>query len=79
MIEGVKPLNFLFPEIKANEVSAPMLRYFIEKAMIAAIDNDLIAPPYPKLKTISLFEKVNQNQELGRGQKIGFKLSMSSD
>ncbi|HEX9650133.1 MAG TPA: hypothetical protein VGA21_06210 [Cyclobacteriaceae bacterium] len=79
MIEGVKPLNFLFPEIKANKVSAPMLRYFIEKAMIAAIDNDLIAPPYPKLKTISLFEKVNQNQELGRGQKIGFKLSMSSD
>jgi hypothetical protein len=79
MIEGVKPLNFLFPEVEANVVSAPILRFFIEKAMIAAIDNDLIAPHYPELKTISLFEKVNQSQELGRGQKIGFRLSMSSD
>lgn len=79
MIEGVKPLNFLFPEITANIVSPPMLRYFIENAMIAAINNDLIAPPYPKLRTIRLVEKINENKELGRGKKIGFKLSMSTD
>ena len=79
LIEGVRPLNFLFPEISGNIISAEMLRYFIEHAMMAAIDNDLIAPPYPELRTIRWIEKVNQNQELGRGQKIGFKLSMSSD
>jgi len=79
LIEGVNPLNFLFPSIEANHVSAPVLRFFIENAMIAAIENDLIAPPYPELRTIKLIEKINQNQELGRGQKIGFRLSMSSD
>jgi len=79
LIEGVNPLNFLFPEIEANQVSAPMLRFFIEKAMIAAIENDLIAPAYPELRSVKLFEKINQNQQLGRGQKIGFQMSMSSE
>ncbi len=74
-IEGVKPLNFLFPDIKANLLAAPMINLFIEKAMVAALENDLVAPPYPKIKYVKLVQMINQNIELGRGHKIGFHMS----
>lgn len=74
-IEGIKPLAFIFPEISGNIVSAPILKHFIEKAMVAAIEHDLVAPAYPQLRTISLYEKINQHIGLGRGQKIGFQIS----
>ena len=40
-----------------------------------AIENDLMAPPYPQLKFITLCQKMEKTQELGLGQKIGFQLS----
>ncbi len=77
-IEGTKPLNFLFPDIAANSISSPMMRLFIENAMVAAIQNDLVAPAYPDIQRIRLVQKINQNQELGRGQKIGFQMKAMS-
>ena len=74
-IEGVKPLNFLFPDIGANLLAGPMINLFIEKAMVAALENDLVAPPYPKIKQVKLVQMINQNIELGRGHKIGFHMS----
>jgi hypothetical protein len=40
-----------------------------------AIDNDLIAPPFPDLRAITLNQKLERTQELGAGQKIGFQMS----
>jgi len=77
-IEGVKPLNFLFPDVEANVLASPMINLFIEKAMVAALENDLIAPPYPKIKHVKLVQMINQNMELGRGHKIGFQMGYES-
>jgi len=77
-VEGVKPLNFLFPDIGANLLAGPMINLFIEKAMIASLENDLVAPPYPKIKNVKLVQMINQNIELGRGHKIGFHMSYQS-
>jgi hypothetical protein len=34
-----------------------------------------MAPPYPQVKFITLFQKMEKTQELGAGQKIGFRMS----
>jgi hypothetical protein len=40
-----------------------------------AIENDLTAPPFPQVKFITLYQKLEKTQELGAGQKIGFQMS----
>ena len=40
-----------------------------------AIDNDLVAPPFPDVHAITLHQKIERTPELGAGKKIGFKMS----
>jgi hypothetical protein len=40
-----------------------------------AIENDLMAPPYPRVKFITLIQKLQHTPDLGGGQKIGFRMS----
>jgi hypothetical protein len=44
-------------------------------SLTIAIENDLMAPPFPQVQFITLFQKTEKTQELGAGQKIGFKMS----
>ncbi len=43
--------------------------------MTLAIENDLMAPPFPDVRFITLHQKMEKTQELGAGQKIGFRMS----
>jgi hypothetical protein len=40
-----------------------------------AIENDLMAMPYPQVKFITLYQKLEHTPDLGGGQKIGFRMS----
>ncbi len=74
-LEGAGQMNFLFQDIDNNIISRDWLRLIIEKAMAAAIDNDLIGPRYPDIQRITLKKKLGESMAAVRGEKIGFQMS----
>lgn len=47
----------------------------VKFSLLTAIENDLMAPPFPDVRFITLYQKLKKTQELGGGQKIGFRMS----
>lgn len=74
-IEGETQLTSLYESISAEPVTAADLQNIIKICLKIAIKNDLIAPPYPKVRSITLYQKNEHTIELGGGHKIGFRMS----
>ncbi|MEM0999310.1 MAG: hypothetical protein AAGN35_19795 [Bacteroidota bacterium] len=72
-IEGVRQLNFLYPDIAENEISPELLRIFIESVMLTAIGQDLRAPNYQDIQMIRLGTKI-KNQVTATAAKVGFQM-----
>jgi hypothetical protein len=70
-------------EVSNSVSSAPIvdqeINLLVKLAMAIAIENDLMAPPFPQVQFITLMQKMEKTQELGGGQKIGFKMSYQSN
>lgn len=77
-IEGVRPLNFLYPDIAQNDIDEGVIRSFIQSSMLAAIHTDLQAPPFQKIQVIPLGKKI-ANQMISGGEKVGFKMKMNRE
>ncbi|MBX2917384.1 MAG: hypothetical protein KF856_19105 [Cyclobacteriaceae bacterium] len=75
LVEGDGQLGFLFNSISAQPIRESDLNTLVKLSLTAAIENDLMAPPFPQVRFITLFQKQEKTQELGAGQKIGFKMS----
>ncbi|RDC63361.1 hypothetical protein [Adhaeribacter pallidiroseus] len=73
-LEGVSELDLEYSDISKNVVDDKALRLFIESAMVASVNNDLIAPAIDDIKKISVKQKM-ENQQVSRGQKLGFSFS----
>ena len=73
-LEGVEQLELPGHDMSANPVTAEAMRLFIESAMIAAVNNDLIAPPMTEIQKITVKQKL-ENQQVSRGSKVGFSFS----
>ncbi len=73
--EGSGQLNFLFQDLEQNVVTGDWLRLIIEKSISEAMENDLIGPKYPEIKSISLKQQLGQSLAAIRGEKIGFQMS----
>ena len=74
-IEGEGRLADLFSSISAGPLQETDLALLVKHALLVAIDNDLMAPPYTAVKFITLYQKQEHTPEMGGGQKIGFKMS----
>lgn len=61
--------------LRKNEVNEASMRFFIENAMITAIDIDLVAPEYKDIFTVTLQEHFENNQGEA-GSKLGFQMSI---
>jgi hypothetical protein len=72
-IEGVRQLDFKYPDISQNVITDELLKEFIESAMLTAIDNDLVSPTYQDIQMISYNFKL-ANQMVSQGEKIGFQM-----
>jgi len=70
-LEGVQQLELPDNDMSDNPVTPDSLRLFVESAMIAAVNNDLIAPPLTDIQRISVKQKL-ENQQVSRGSKVGF-------
>jgi hypothetical protein len=73
-LEGVEQLELPDHDMSDSPVTAAAMRLFVESAMIAAVNNDLIAPPMQDIQKISVKQKL-ENQQVSRGSKVGFSFS----
>ena len=73
-LEGVQQLELPNNDMSDNAITPEMMKLFVESAMIAAVNNDLIAPPLPEIQKISVKQKL-ENQQVSRGSKVGFSFS----
>jgi len=73
-LEGVQQLELPDNDMSDNIITTDAMRLFVESAMIAAVNNDLIAPPLPEIQKISVKQKL-ENQQVSRGSKVGFSFS----
>lgn len=75
VVEGEGRLSSLFNKISTAPIIDEELAILVKLALMIAIENDLTAPPFPQVKFITLYQKMEKTQELGGGQKIGFQMS----
>ncbi|NJN43000.1 MAG: hypothetical protein HC811_12990 [Flammeovirgaceae bacterium] len=78
LIEGEGQLSFLYNTISQVPISTTDLNIVVKLALTVAIENDLMAPPFPQVQFITLNQKLEKTQELGAGSKIGFRMSYQS-
>ena len=77
-LEGVEQMELKFSDISTNKIDYEVLRLLVESAMIAAVNNDLMAPDLDDIKKISVKEKY-ENQQVSRGQKLGFSFGTNAN
>ncbi|GAB3589044.1 hypothetical protein [Hymenobacter daeguensis] len=73
-LEGVQQLELPDNDMSDNLITPSAMRLFVESAMIAAVNNDLVAPLLPEIQKISVKQKL-ENQQVSRGSKVGFSFS----
>jgi hypothetical protein len=73
-LEGVTQLELPHTDMATNLIDEKALRLFIESTMIASVNNDLMAPDIDDIKRITVKQKM-ENQQVSRGQKLGFSFS----
>lgn len=73
-VEGEKELSE-YNRISDDPITEDLLRRIVKIVLKMAIENDLIAPPYTQVKSVTLHQKREHTPEMGGGQKIGFRMS----
>jgi len=79
LVEGEGRLGFLYNQISTKGIMASDLNTIVQHALTIAIENDLMAPPFPQVRFITLHQKLEKTSELGAGQKIGFRMKYESE
>jgi hypothetical protein len=75
IVEGEGKVGIVYSHISPAPITEHDLNVLVKLGLTLAIENDLMAPPYPDVKFITLYQKLEKTQELGAGQKIGFRMS----
>lgn len=75
LIEGNGQFAAMFNKISDGAISEQELNILVKIVLMIAIENDLMAPPFPDVQFITVNQKMEKTQELGGGQKIGFRMS----
>jgi hypothetical protein len=73
-IEGEKELTD-YNKISEKEITEEDLRNLVKLTLKMAIANDLVAPSFSNVKSITLNQKKDHALEMGGAQKIGFRMS----
>ncbi len=75
LVEGDGQLGYMFNDISQHTLEEADISIFIQLLIVRAIDSDLVSPPFPTLRSITLNQKLGMTSALGMGQKIGFQMS----
>ncbi|MFN8689331.1 MAG: hypothetical protein ACK5XL_04950, partial [Cyclobacteriaceae bacterium] len=75
LVEGEGQLGVDYAGISPGPVTDADLNNIVKLSLTIAIEIDLMAPPFPQVRFITLHQKMEKTQELGGGQKIGFRMN----
>ena len=73
-IEGDKELES-YNQISDKTITGEDLKKVVKIVLKMAIENDLVAPAFTEMKSITVNQKRDHSLELGGAQKIGFRMS----
>lgn len=73
-IEGDKELES-YNQISDKAITEEDLKRVVKIVLKMAIENDLVAPAFTEVKSITVNQKRDHSLELGGAQKIGFRMS----
>ncbi|HYG01919.1 MAG TPA: hypothetical protein VD927_05700 [Chryseosolibacter sp.] len=73
-IEGERELSE-FNNISNEPITDDILAYLVKVVLKMAIENDLVAPSFTDVKSITLNQKKDHTMEMGGAHKIGFRMS----
>ncbi|MEO9484424.1 MAG: hypothetical protein ABJG47_13290 [Ekhidna sp.] len=79
IVEGERQIGFMFKSISAKPLDKVDLDILIKLIISQAADNDLVVPPFPNIRKITVREKLEKTQSLGAGNKIGFQMSYQNE
>jgi hypothetical protein len=73
-IEGERELTD-FNQVSIRPIDEGDLKWLVKVVLKMAIENDLVAPAFTQVKSITLNQKKDHTLELGGAHKIGFRMS----
>ena len=73
-LEGVDQLDLRYKNIANNVLTEEGVLIMVESAMIAAVNNDLMAQDLEDIRKITVKQKLD-NQQVSRATKVGFNFS----
>ena len=73
-VDGVQQLELPDCDIATSVVTEKTMRLLVESAMIAAVNNDLLAQPMEEIEKITLKQKL-ENQQVCQPRKVGFSFA----
>jgi len=79
-LEGAQELNMPLAErvaLQPLEPDTTTLRAFVESAMIAAVNNDLLAPDLDAIRQLTVKQKLENQQLNAPPRKVGFTFGVS--
>ncbi|WP_436515883.1 hypothetical protein [Ekhidna sp. To15] len=79
IVEGDRQVDFMFESASVKPLEKVDLDILIKLIISQAADNDLVVPPFPNIRKITVREKLEKTQSLGAGNKIGFQMSYQND
>jgi hypothetical protein len=75
LVEGDGQLGYMFNDISQHTLDTADISIFVQLLIVRAVESDLVSPPFPKLRSITLNQKLGMTSAMGMGQKIGFQMS----
>lgn len=79
IVEGDRQVGFMFKASTAKRLEKVDLDVLIKLIIAQAAENDLVAPPFPQIRKITLRQKIEKTESLGGGNKIGFQMSYQNE
>ncbi len=79
IVEGDRQIGFMFESVSGKPLEKIDLDVMIKLIITQAAENDLVVPPFPQIRKITVREKLNKTQSMGAGNKIGFQMSYQND
>lgn len=79
IVEGDRQVGFMFESISKKPLEKIDLEIMIKLIVSQAAENDLVTPPFPQIRNITVREKIEKTRSLGAGNKIGFQMSYQNE
>lgn len=79
IVEGDRQVGFMFKANTAKPLEKVDMDILIKLIIAQAAENDLVAPPFPQIRNITVRQKIEKTESLGGGNKIGFQMSYQNE